>query len=184
MRTRHQPAVPQGASRESPEGLYTLILLDRRNASGGRMHRDHAPPDRTAYAAPRHSDSPRARAAPQPGRPVPPECPAVPPSCLSDSPRLRHVYQPEENRGVFTPLSAPPVATSFPDARCPTISDNNPRRGDDAAFSRDVPYRPECSHARPGTRIRNLSDYNARPPLGGTATGISRARTRSKWELY
>lgn len=85
VQTRHQPVVPQGAYQESPEGPYTLILSDRRNASDGRMHRDHAPPDRTAYAAPRHLDSPRARAAPQPGRPVPPGCPAVPPSCLSDS---------------------------------------------------------------------------------------------------
>lgn len=83
------------------------------------MHRDHAPPDQTAYAAPRHSDSPQARAAPQPGRPVPPECPAVPPSCLSDSPRMRsrHVYQSEDNRIVFTPLLTPSVATSLPDAR-------------------------------------------------------------------
>lgn len=143
------------------------------------MHRDHAPPDRMVYAAPRHLDSPQARAAPQPGRPVPPGCPAVPPSCLSDLPQ-RADQRKESSR--FYAFAGSSVAPSFADARC-TIRPNEGIRG----FLLALPV-PVCRSLT--FRVFSRLSWNTDPQSNyntdrqRTATGISRARTHSKWELY
>lgn len=144
MRTRRRPEVPRGAYQEPLEGLYTLILSGRRIASSGRTNRDHAPPGRTACAALRRSDSPQAQAAPRSGRPVPPGCPAAPPSCRAESFTRRRS---EEGESVFTPLRSASKSSRV-------------RRGKDPRFLVFFSSRaratvaPVCSHRlvlRPGT---------------------------------